>query len=90
LRLLGIAETYTCSGYLVVKPYIKNVLRAIYSEVFDSSGRKVGRVVDVIGGVDDPRLVVKLFDRDFGELLASRHERLYYQIMREGKKPAKR
>jgi len=78
LRLLGVPETHTRSGYLVVKPYVKNVLECLGSTVFDSIGRRVGVVTDVIGRVDDPRVVVRLDNRDLGELLVTKQERLYF------------
>lgn len=88
MRLLGVAETYTRDGYLVVKPHVKNVSRIVYSNVVDSSGRRVGVVIDVIGRVDDPRIVVKLADRDLAEFYVKRKERLYYTTRKgESKKP---
>jgi RNA-binding protein len=79
LRLLGFAETYTKDGFLIVKPYIKNVLRSLGSSVLDNSGKKIGIVTDVIGLVDDPRLVVKLYSRELGEQLVNKRERLYFE-----------
>lgn len=78
MRLLGTTETYTKDGYLVIKPHVKDVLRCVGGIVYDSNGRRVGVAVDVIGRVDDPRIVVKLDHRDLGELLLARKERLYY------------
>lgn len=84
MRLLGFAEHSVKEGYLVVKPYISDVLKVVGLVVFDSSSRRVGRVVDVIGKVSDPRIVVKLDNPDLGLLLSSRRERLYY-IPRRGR-----
>jgi RNA-binding protein len=78
VRLLGIPETYSKKGYVIVKPLVKNVLECLGSLVFNDSGRRVGVVTDIIGRVDDPRVVVKLDDRDLGEFLVSRRERLYF------------
>lgn len=83
MRLLGVSETWTKEGYLVAKPYISEVLRVVGSLVYDDSGHRIGRVVDVIGKTSDPRLVVKLEHPDMGELLVSRKERLYYVPRRE-------
>lgn len=83
MRLLGTAETHTRDGYLVVKPHVKDVLRTMYCDVVDSSGRKVGIIIDVIGRVDDPRIVVKLADRDLAEFYVKRKERLYYATRRK-------
>ncbi|MEM3345892.1 MAG: RNA-binding protein [Desulfurococcaceae archaeon] len=82
MRLLGIVETFTKDGYLIVKPHVKSVLETMYRDVFDSSGRKLGTVIDVIGRVDNPRIVVKLLDKELGEFLAVRKERVYYSVQR--------
>jgi RNA-binding protein len=79
LRLLGFPETWTKDGLLVVKPYVKNVLGCLGSIVLSDSGIKIGVVTDVIGRVDDPRLVVKLYNREIGEMLVTRRERLYFE-----------
>jgi len=78
LRLLGIPEIYSKDGYVVVKPLIKNVLECLGSLVFNNSGRRVGIVTDIIGRIDDPRVIVKLDNKDLGEFLVSRRERLYF------------
>jgi len=78
LRLLGIPEIYSKDGYVVVKPLVKNVLKCLGSLVFNNSGRRVGIVTDIIGRIDDPRVIVKLDNKDLGEFLVSRRERLYF------------
>lgn len=72
-----------------MKPYGKAILEAMYSGVFDSSGRKLGVVIDIIGRVDDPRIVIKLIDRDLGEFFAMRKERVYYTVQRRKPKSNK-
>lgn len=83
LRFLGLAETYTKEGYLLIKPHVKNVLRYIGAVVHNSTGRNIGVIVDIIGRVEDPRLVVRLEHRDLGEILATRKERIYYTFPRK-------
>ena len=78
MRLLGIPEIYSKDGYVVVKPLVKNVLKCLGSLVFNNSGRRVGIVTDIIGRIDDPRVIVKLDNKDLGEFLVSRRERLYF------------
>ncbi|MEM4481827.1 MAG: RNA-binding protein [Desulfurococcaceae archaeon] len=85
---LGITESYTHEGFLIVKPYIKDVLNFIGLSVENGGGHSIGVVVDVIGRIDDPRLVVRLYNRDLGELVASRKETLYCAI--SPRKPKKR
>lgn len=86
MRLLGLVETYTKDGYLIVKPYVREVFRTVKCDALDSSGRKIGVIVDVIGRVDDPRVVVRLVDRDLAEFYAKRNERLYYAVARKSRK----
>ncbi|MEM0045723.1 MAG: RNA-binding protein [Desulfurococcaceae archaeon] len=83
MKLLGITENWTKNGHLIVRPYVKDVLKYVGAIVYDSSGRRVGVVTDVIGRVDNPRIVAKLDCRDLGELLLSRKERLYALLPRE-------
>lgn len=90
MKLLGITEIWTKNGYLIVKPYVRDVLKYVGATVYDSSGRRVGIVTDIIGRVDNPRIITKLDHRDLGELLFSRKERLYVSLPRErgkGRKP---
>ncbi|MEM0003988.1 MAG: RNA-binding protein [Desulfurococcaceae archaeon] len=86
MRLLGITDIYSRGGYLIVKPYVNQVLRCVGAIVHDSVGRKVGVVVDVIGRVNDPRLVVKIENHELGELLAHRKEKLYFTFQRKPKR----
>ncbi|MCY0868053.1 MAG: RNA-binding protein [Desulfurococcus sp.] len=60
MRRLGFIEVALRSGLLVVKPRGVDVTRLLNSPVYDESYRRVGRIVDVIGRVDDPRVIVKL------------------------------
>lgn len=90
MKLLGITETRTKNGYLVIKPCVRDVLKYVGAVVYDSSGYRVGVVTDIVGRVDNPRIVAKLDHRDLGELLFSRKERLYASLPRErskGRKP---
>ncbi|MEM1639236.1 MAG: hypothetical protein QXJ69_04065 [Desulfurococcaceae archaeon] len=89
MRLLGIADIYNKEGYLLIKPHVGQVLKYVGAEVHDSMGRKIGRVIDVIGRTDDPRLVVKLNYRDIGEFLANRKERVYFTFPWKARKARK-
>lgn len=86
MRLLGIAENWIKDGYLLVKPSVTEPLSYLGALVHDSHGHKIGRVVDIIGRVDDPRIIVKLDYRELGELIAMRKDRVYYSIHRKQKK----
>ncbi|MEM1628403.1 MAG: H/ACA ribonucleoprotein complex subunit GAR1/NAF1 [Desulfurococcaceae archaeon] len=61
MKELGVVETVVKDGYLVVKPILpRNVLKTFRAIVFDEKKRRIGKVMDIIGRVDDPRIVVKL------------------------------
>jgi len=77
---LGVVETRTGDGFLVVKPFTRNVLHLVNSSVYDEEYRKIGKVVDVIGNTSDPRIVVKLDRHDI-----SPSPILYYHVERTGK-----
>lgn len=89
-ELLGTPETCTRDGFLLVRPQIRNVLRCVRSPVYNSSGRLIGLIVDVIGRIDDPRVVVKLKARELGEILYTRREPLYYLVQHKGHRKQKR
>lgn len=86
LKLIGYSELVSKNGYLIAKPYSKDVVKTVGLNVYDVLGRRVGIIVDVIGRVDNPRLVIKLLDIRIGELLASRREPLYYVFSRQRRK----
>lgn len=83
MRLLGIAESWVKDGYLVVKPVVSNPLMYLGVVVYDSQGHRIGRVSDIIGRVNDPRIVVRLDYRELGELIALRKDRVYYSTERK-------
>ncbi|MEM4718164.1 MAG: RNA-binding protein [Desulfurococcaceae archaeon] len=83
MRLLGIAENWIKDGYLLVKPSIGRPLSLLGAIIHDSNGHRIGRVVDIIGRVNDPRIVVKLDYRELGELIAIRKDPVYYSIQRK-------
>ncbi|MEZ0394350.1 MAG: RNA-binding protein [Desulfurococcaceae archaeon] len=59
MRILGLVETQTKDGYIVVRPSIRDPLEALNLYAFDENARRIGKIVDVIGRTDDPRLVIK-------------------------------
>lgn len=65
MNKLGIVEASTRDGFIVVKPVSRDVLKLVNSSVYDDNYRRIGRVVDVIGRVDDPRVIVKLENKAF-------------------------
>ena len=61
---MGFVEVVGKNGILVVRPSVNVREDLIGSLVYDSNLRRLGKVVDIIGRVDDPRLIVKLESRD--------------------------
>ncbi|ABN70341.1 snoRNP protein GAR1 [Staphylothermus marinus F1] len=59
MKKLGEIVTKTKDNLLIVKSYVKDPRRLVGALVYDSSLRRIGRIVDVIGRVDQPHVVVK-------------------------------
>jgi len=57
--LLGSVYTITRNKLIIVKIGKPEAIPAIGSKVLDASGIEIGRIVDVIGPVNDPFAVVK-------------------------------
>lgn len=85
MKKLGSVVAVTKDGYVVVRPSIAVDQNIIGSFVFDSNMRRLGKIVDLIGRVADPRVVVKLESRD---LAASIKEPMLYFVAPT--KPARR
>lgn len=81
MNKLGMVETSTRDGFLIVKPSTRDVLKLVNSSVYDENNRRIGRIVDVIGRVDDPRVVVKLESKG----LAPSSTILYYYLASQRK-----
>lgn len=62
MRRLGVIDVVSEKGFVIVRSFIKGdaLLSALNSTVYDSDFKKIGRVVDIIGNVEEPRVVVKL------------------------------
>ncbi|ADI32304.1 H/ACA ribonucleoprotein complex subunit GAR1 [Staphylothermus hellenicus] len=59
MKKLGEIIVKTKDNMLIVKSYVKDPRRLVGAIVYDSSLRRIGRIVDVIGRVDQPHVVVK-------------------------------
>lgn len=59
MRRLGTVVSIYKNKLVVVKPAVKNVLETYGSEVFDSSMTRIGFVIDIIGNVNNPYVIVK-------------------------------
>jgi len=79
---LGFIEVVGRSGFLIVKPSVEVKGELIGSLVYDSNLRRLGKIVDVIGRVDDPRVVVKLESKGLASTI--RDYNVYYQAGRRG------
>ncbi|MCI4462267.1 MAG: RNA-binding protein [Thermogladius sp.] len=79
---MGFIETVGRGGILIVKPSVEVKGELIGSLVYDSNLRRLGKIVDVIGRVDDPRVVVKLESKELASTI--RDYNVYYQPGRRG------
>jgi len=79
--VLGDVATVTKAGYATVKIADPGVRLKLGLRVVDDSGREVGRLVDVIGRVEEPYAVVRVSSPDPG--LAGR--RLFIVLPRGGR-----
>jgi RNA-binding protein len=79
---LGFIEIIGRSGILIVKPSVEVRGELIGSLVYDSNLRRLGKIVDVIGRVDDPRVVVKLESKELASTI--RDYNVYYQPGKRG------
>lgn len=59
MRKLGVLNNVFHGKLLIVKPFVKDVLSTYGAYVYDSNSNKIGVVVDIIGNVNDPRVIVK-------------------------------
>uniref|UniRef100_A0A7C2VH28 RNA-binding protein n=1 Tax=Ignisphaera aggregans TaxID=334771 RepID=A0A7C2VH28_9CREN len=57
--LLGVVNTITKTKLILVKINRKDEVPRIGSKVLDANGIEIGKIIDVIGPVDDPYAVVK-------------------------------
>ncbi|MEM0355586.1 MAG: hypothetical protein QXT88_03190 [Desulfurococcaceae archaeon] len=64
MRKLGILLSVYKNRLIIVKPLVKNVLETYGCEVFDNSMNKIGYVVDIIGNVNNPYIIVKPLSTD--------------------------
>ncbi|WP_434730920.1 RNA-binding protein [Thermogladius sp. KZ2Tp1] len=77
MRRLGFVEVVGKNGILVVRPSVNVREDLIGSLVYDSNLRRLGKVVDIVGRVDDPRVIVKLESRDLASTI--RDYNVYYE-----------
>jgi len=81
VKRLGILHVKARNGLLVLKSLVKNPVKTINAVVYRSSTERVGVVVDVIGRVDEPYIVVKPDDPALVEVLEPSTV-LYYHVPR--------
>ncbi|WP_440059873.1 H/ACA ribonucleoprotein complex subunit GAR1 [Thermogladius sp. 4427co] len=81
MKKLGIIEVIGREGFLVIKPSIGVREDLIGSRVYDSNLRRLGKIVDIIGRVEDPRIIVKLESKDLAATI--RDYLVYYEHVRK-------
>ncbi|WP_227410859.1 H/ACA ribonucleoprotein complex subunit GAR1 [Thermosphaera chiliense] len=60
MKKLGRVEQVTRDGNLIIICETPEASRIIGLTVYDEEMRRIGKIVDVIGRVEEPRIVVKL------------------------------
>ena len=68
-RLLGSLHAKVKTGHLVVKSVDPRRRPSLGSKVVDINGNEIGVLVDIIGNVDDPYMVVRVKDKSVAERL---------------------
>lgn len=64
MRKLGEIVVKTRDKLLIVKSQVRDPRRLVGAVVYDSTLRRIGRIVDVIGKTDQPYVVVKPENRE--------------------------
>ncbi|OYT39242.1 MAG: RNA-binding protein [Desulfurococcales archaeon ex4484_58] len=91
MKKLGTIHNKTRDSLLIVKSLVRESSRIIGALVYDRDMKRIGRVVDVIGRVDSPYIVVKPDDPEYIKDLEINTLLYYYIIKRKtGKKRIRR
>jgi len=80
MRRLGTIVSKTKTGLIVVKSQLKDPRRIVGAIVYDKDMKRVGKIVDVMGPIDSPYVVVKPDSKEIADLIESGY--LYYYIER--------
>ncbi len=91
MKRLGEYLHSTRTGLLIIKSVYKDPRKLVGALVYDRSMRRVGKIVDVIGPVDSPFIVVKPESKDIVDLVEPGP--MYYFVekrIRFRKRPAKK
>lgn len=88
MRRLGEYIHSTKEGLIIVKTVLKDPRKIVGSIVYDKDMRRVGRIVDVIGRVDSPYVVVKPETKDI--LAVIEPGPLYYYVEKKHLRSRKR
>lgn len=81
MRRLGAIVTKTKTGLIVVKASLRDPRRIIGAIVYDKDMKRVGKIVDVMGPVDSPYVVVKPDSKEIADLIEPGY--LYYYLERK-------
>ncbi len=86
MKKLGILYNRSREGLLLIKTKIKNPEKLVGAIVYSEDMKRVGRITDIIGRVDEPYIVVKPESLEFAELLEKNSILYYYIPRRRGKR----
>ncbi len=82
MRKLGRVFNKTRNGLIVVQSLLKDPRRLVGASVYDEDLKKIGKVIDVIGRVDSPYVVVKPIAHEYAEFIEL-GSNVYYRVERK-------
>ncbi len=89
MRRLGKVYNKTSDGLLVVESELKDPRRLVGSFIYDEELRKIGKIIDIIGRVDSPYIIIKPIKKEFVDKITLGAS-IYYRISRKQSRRSKR
>ena len=83
MKKLGVAITKTKDGLLIVKAGVRDPRKLVGSLTYDKNMTRIGKIVDVIGRVDEPYVVIKPESREVLDIVEL--GLVYYYVERRKK-----
>ncbi len=89
MKKLGKVSNKTRDGLIVVQSILKDPRRLVGALVYDEDLKKIGKIIDVIGRIDSPYVVIKPITHEYVELLEL-GSNVYYRIEKKTKRYGKK
>jgi len=81
MKKLGELKHTTKTGLIVVKAFVKDPRSIVGAIAYDKDMRRIGKIVDVIGNVESPYVIIKPETKDILDLLEPGP--VYYYVERK-------